>query len=344
MNDSYIQNLRYKLQRRVRRLNGIGDGQRFHNQLSQFLVWLDNEPMVRGILDRLELDPKGREVAAWLAQDERSGRESYQFEQMMKFSSDAEEASACYLTLKKFASKSDNMPEYKTAMLLLRKNDVGEGLSFFWKTFIEPLYDYINEHLDDTGAILALLRRYKQRCEWFHRKRLLETFEKDTGKGEENLAYDAYEYLFDQGLELYIEPESPAGRPDMVSAEIGAERLIADAKIFDPDRSKPKYYLIKGFRQIYDYAAEHNSPVGFLLIFKTCEKDLHLSLTGAVSGTPYVIHNNRTFFFMVVDLFAYQQSASKRGQLAAVELTADELVSAVEDISGEDAGEGTPDA
>lgn len=259
---------------------------------------------------------------------------------MMKFGSDAEEASACYLSLKGCACKDENIPEAELGRFLLGGRDIESALSSFCETFLEPFYDYLDEHLDDTGAILALLRRYKQRCEWFHRKRLLETFEDDTRNGEKNLAYDAYEYLFDQGLELYIEPESPAGRPDMVSAEIGAERLIADAKIF----SGTKSYLIKGFRQIYDYAAEHNSPVGFLLIFKTCEKDLHLSLTGAVSGTPYVIHNNRTFFFVVVDLFAYQQSASKRGQLAAVELTAAELVSEVEKISREDAGEGTPDA
>ena len=340
MDDSYIQKLRYKLQRRVRRLNGTGNVQSFHNQLFQFIAWLDNEPMVRGILDRLELEPKGQEVASWLSEAGLTGRESYLFRQMMKFASDVEEASACYLILRVFAYKNDNMPESKAATILLGVRGSEEGLSAFCNTFLEPLYDYLDEHLDDTGAILALLRRYKQRCEWFHRKRLLETFENDTRDGEKNLAYDAYEYLFDQGLELYIEPESPAGRPDMVSAEIGAERLIADAKIF----SGTKSYLIKGFRQIYDYAAEHNSPVGFLLIFKTCEKDLHLSLTGAVSETPYVIHNNRTFFFVVVDLFAYQQSASKRGQLAAVELTAAELVSAAENISGEKAGKGTSDA
>jgi len=227
------------------------------------------------------------------------------------------------------------MPEADAGRSLVGGRDSESTLSNFCEVFLEPLYDYLDEHLDDTGAILALLRRYKQRCEWFHRKSLLEAFETDTPNGEKNLAYDAYEYLFDQGLELYIEPESPTGRPDMVSAKIGTECLIADAKIFDPNRSKPKSYLVKGFRQIYDYAAEHNSPVGFLLIFKTCEKDLHLSLTGAVSGIPYVIHNNRTFFFVVVDLFAYQQSASKRGQLTAVELTADELVSAVDDLAGE---------
>jgi len=99
MKDSYIQKLRYKLQRRVRRLNGTGDGQRFHNRLFQFLGWLDNEPAIRGILDRLELEPKGQEIAQWLSMDGRSGREKQQFKQMMKFTSDVAEASACYLVL-----------------------------------------------------------------------------------------------------------------------------------------------------------------------------------------------------------------------------------------------------
>ncbi|MDY6799438.1 MAG: hypothetical protein SVX28_12060 [Pseudomonadota bacterium] len=323
MNDSYIQNLRYKLQRRVRRLKGIEEPEWFHNQLCQFRIWMENEPLLGGILDRLKLEPESRDFY------ERDYIHTYRLGEFPKFGNDDAQASLCYGMINFFTHEEelDNAGEAE----FLRARTYAEGLTAFCEVFLEPLYDYLDEHLDDTGVILALLRRYKKRCEWFHRKHLLEKFEADTQNGEKNLAQDAYEYLFDQGLELYIEPESPAGRPDMVSAEIGAERLIADAKIFNGTKS----YLTKGFRQIYDYAAEHNSPVGFLLIFKTCERDLHLSLTGEVSGVPYMIHNNRTFFFVVVDLFAYQQSASKRGQLTAVELTADELVSAVDDLAGE---------
>jgi len=45
-------------------------------------------------------------------------------------------------------------------------------------------------------------------------------------------AYDLYEYLHDQGIQFHIEPESASGRVDLISAQSGKDRLMADAKNF----------------------------------------------------------------------------------------------------------------
>ena len=97
---------------------------------------------------------------------------------------------------------------------------------------------------------LSLLKKYKHRCGWFHRSELLVKCQTKTRKGEESLAYDLYAYLHDQGIQFHIEPQSDSGRIDMISAQIGNDRLVAEAKIFSPSRGQGVAYIVKGFRQI----------------------------------------------------------------------------------------------
>ena len=175
------------------------------------------------------------------------------------------------------------------------------------------------------GFILSILRHYKHKCEWFQRNKLYNIWEKDTRRGEKNLALHLYEYLHDQGITFFIEPSSVSGEADLVASQGDDEPLIADAKIFDPEKSKDKQYIAKGFRQIYDYTLDYNEPVGFLVIFKTCEENLKFGLAHASQGTPYIQHNGKTIFFVTIDIFPYEESASKRGKLKYVELSEEDL-------------------
>jgi hypothetical protein len=106
-----------------------------------------------------------------------------------------------------------------------------------------------------------------------------------------------YEHLHDQGLEFSIEPASASGEADLVSAQNSDDPLIADAKIFDTNKSKGKGYLVKAFQQIYRYTVDYTKPFGYLIIFKTCEEDLRLALTNSEQLTPSVTYNNKTIFF-----------------------------------------------
>ena len=60
------------------------------------------------------------------------------------------------------------------------------------EVFLEPFYEYVDEHLDGQRAMLALLLRYKQRSEWFHRDRLWRLTQDDKRNAERLLALDLY--------------------------------------------------------------------------------------------------------------------------------------------------------
>jgi hypothetical protein len=82
----------------------------------------------------------------------------------------------------------------------------------------------------------------------------------------------------------------------------------------------------KGFRQVYDYIRDFNESFGYLVIFKTGEQDLSIPTERQESSIPFITHNNKTIFFIVIDIFGYPESASKRGKLQAYGITAQQFV------------------
>ena len=192
--------------------------------------------------------------------------------------------------------------------------------------FLEPLYEYLDEQLDDQRAILALLRRYKHKCEWFQRKHLFKSWEDNTKIGEKLLALHLYEYLHDQGLDFVIEPSSVSGEVDLIAAQKSDEPLIADVKIFNPEKGKGTDYIARGFNQIYLYTLDYNEPFGYLIIYNTSGQDLRFVLANQEQSTPFVVHNNKTIFVVTIDVFPYETSASRRGRLKTVEITEEDLI------------------
>jgi len=315
MDKDYIQNVRYKLQKRVRRVNS-SEFHVFHYVLKQFWGFLHDQPLFSGIMQELSL--KADRVADDVEKIF-SGRNA------IVFDSEEENAAAAYLVIKRCVESDNGNIEIEIAHNYSNERKHNDALEAFKDIFVEPFYEYLDENLDDSGFILSLLRRYKHKCEWFLRNLLYSTWEKDTRKGEKLLALHLYEYLHDQGVEFSIEPSSASGEADLVSAQNTDEPLIADVKIFNPEKGKGKDYIAKGFRQIYTYTLDYNEPMGFLIIFKTCEEDIKLPFANQAQMTPFVQHNNKTIFFLVVDVYPYEKSASKRGKLEFAELTEDVL-------------------
>ncbi|MFC1712164.1 hypothetical protein ACFL6S_00780 [Candidatus Poribacteria bacterium] len=242
-----------------------------------------------------------------------------------------ESAALSYFVIKR-CIESDNLHIEHT---IGRRYGVGtskhdEALEYFKDIFLETLYDYLDEHIDDQRAILALLRRYKHKCEWFQHEHLLNLWESCTQKGEKLLSRHLFEYLHDQGLNFVIEPLSVSGRADLVGAQETEDPIVADMKIFNPDKGKGKSYIASGFNQIYTYMRNYNEPFGYLIIYKTCERDLRFTLAHQTQSTPFVIHNNKTIFLITIDIAPYEASASKRGVLDVVEITEEDLVQRVE--------------
>ena len=315
MDREYLQNLRYKLQKRVRRINSC-EYQVFHYVLKQFWGFLQDQPILVGIMDSLA-------VNAHLVESDVN--EIFDSEAPKAFESEFENAVASFLVIKRCVESERELVEYEIAMNYSDESSGNEILESFKDIFVEPFYDYMDEHIDDSSLILSLLVKYKHKCEWFRREGLLKMWESDTKRGEKRLAMHLYEYLYDQGINFSIEPVSASGEADAVSSQQGEEPLIVDVKIFNPDKSKGKNYIAKGFRQVYDYTLDYNEPIGYLVIFKTCEQDIKFTLPDSTHSTPFVKHNNKTIFFLVVDVYAYEASASKRGKLKFVEFTESDL-------------------
>ena len=316
MNGEYVQNLRYKLQKRVRRLNST-EYQVFHFSLKQFWGFLRDHPVLLGILEDLE-----HRCASSESDADKILKES----KTLVFDSELENSAVAYFVVKKCVESDKQMVEVNVGRAYCHESKHNDSLEYFKSIFLEPLYEYIDEQIDDQRAILALLRRYKKKCEWFQREYLFKLWEGDTTKGEKHLSLHLYEYLHDQGLDFVIEPSSASGEVDLVSSQTGDYPLIADAKIFNPEKGKGTPYIAQGFNQIYLYTLDYNEPFGFLIIFNTSGEDLRFTLGKQEQSTPFLVHNNKTIFLLVIDIFPHMTSASKRGPLTTVEIREQDLI------------------
>jgi len=247
---------------------------------------------------------------------------------------EVENAAFAYLVLKWCVeTTNDKMPEVRIGYNLTPGKHHDNALEAFRIAFVEPLYEYMDEQMDDQRAILALIRRYKHKCESFQRRQLFDLWSGNTAKGEKLLAFHLYEYLHDQGVNFTIEPTSASGEADLVAAQNSDDPLIADAKIFNPEKSKAKPYICKAFHQIYQYTLDYNEPFGYLVIFKTCPEDLKFVLAGQEQSVPFIIHNHKTIFLLTIDIYPHEKFASERGYLKSHEITQDELIRSPEKSS-----------
>ena len=316
MNIEYIQNLRYKLQKRVRQLNSA-DHLTLHVKLQHFIVFLRGHPLLVAILEHLEHqfpnldDPNDIEAGFNENTPDGLGKD------------EDEHAAIAWRMLKRAVASEEEHFEMNTGFGFTGGSEAEDCLDAFRAVYLEPVYEYLDEHLDDQRAILALLLRYKHRSEWFRKEQLLQLAE----DGERPMADDLYEYHFDQGIDFTVEPKSASGRPDLLADQIGDDHLVADAKLFRPGAGKA--YIAKAFHQIYQYCLDYNEPFGYLIVFKTCEEDLSFPLANQEQATPFLVHNNKTIFFVVVDICRHENTASKRGKLKTMEISEKELVEAI---------------
>jgi hypothetical protein len=63
----------------------------------------------------------------------------------------------------------------------------------------------------------------------------------------------------------------------LVTDHVGEDRVVADAKLFWPEKGKGKNYLISAFNQAYTCARDYNEPASYLVIYKMSREDSHFS-------------------------------------------------------------------
>lgn len=85
-----------------------------------------------------------------------------------------------------------------------------------------------------------------------------------------------------------------------------------------------------GFHQAYTYARDYNEPCAYLVIYKMCRENVTFLLPPAGAMFPSLTVNNKTVFFVVIDLCGHGASASKRGPLRGVEIIAADRVQSLD--------------
>ncbi len=319
MSDDFIQLMRYKLQKRMRRLNSTTPSL-FHFVNIQFYRFITTNEIFSNLIadyeerwPRLKID----------IDDLFNGAEA------LAFDNEEENAIAGFLVLKRCAESDDERSE---VLLGLRygKRESEDALELYKDLFIEPLYEFLDENLDSSKNLLNLLVRYKRTNEWFKKNAMLQMFKENTQNGEAVLASNLFEYLYSQGINFYIEPQIDTGRVDLISDQVGDERLLIDAKIYDPESSRGKSYIAKGYNQMLTYAHEYNEPVAYLVIFQTGGNDLSINFKMRDNKIPFILHDNKIVHFVKIDLRDLP-SASKRGLHTTSVITEHDLIVEIEE-------------
>lgn len=240
----------------------------------------------------------------------------------------AEEAAAiAYTKWKRYADRNDTYEYYQHVTGHCQGFD--DGLEKYREWYVEPLFDHLDEILEDSNIVLATLTRYKHKVEWYRREELQRLFSTNQSTGENVLAKHMYEYLFDQGIAFVVEPKIASGRPDAVSLEDSNHPFIGDAKIFDA-ASRGATYIKKGLYQVYQYCLDCNEAVGYLIVFNVSDKQLRLEMPSS-ENAPRFEYNHKTIFVIIIDIHAYEGTASKRAIPESVTITAEEMVREVKE-------------
>lgn len=309
MDSAYLQRIRFQLQKRFRRLNSCSH-LLFHSSMVQFWAYLQAHPLTAGVLARLEAEASQytAEVAALTTSRE-----------IAEFTTEAEQFGFVYRVVQHCAQQplgSQLGPEVRIGHALSNERKHDDALNHFREIFLEPLYEYVDDALDQQGAVLSLLVKYKRNVEWFEREVLAEMAIGD----ERKLAKHLYAYLFDQGLDFHVEPQSISGEADLVAPD-----LVLDAKVFDGER-RSVAYLASGVHQVHTYARDFNQEVGYLVVYKTCPETLDFPFALSGQLAPCVTVGGKTIYVFVIDICQYESSASKRGVLKVHTIDRDYLL------------------
>jgi hypothetical protein len=279
----------------------------------RFWAFFDQAPILRAVAEELSArcPEAGGSVERIFKRDHLEG------------STEEESAAIGYGVLRRFAEQGKQLTFLH---LVSTHGNYAELLDKFRTRYLRPFYDYLDEHLDDRNFVLFALVRYKWLCEWFERDALFNVWNQNLQRGEKTLALHLYRNLFEQGIDFQIEPWSVSGEADMVASQTSEHPLIADAKVFNPEKSKGGSYIRQAFHQIYRYTCDYNQPIGYLVIFNTSEKQLNFDLKNESQPVPRITFNNKTVFFLEIDIFPHPESASRRKAGETINLTEQEII------------------
>ncbi len=279
----------------------MADSQQHATELQLFLQFLDDNPHLRALLHTLDASEE-TDFEQW--KDDLSHWVSFP-------PSEPARAKLCLSILKECASGQSRSWLHRFS---IGRTKIDEMLNDLNDAVLDPLVNYLDDRIDDTGNVLYLLQRFKRKAEWFKQQELYQQYSDCTRSGEKDLDRVLREALFDGGVDFpFPQPDSPSGRADIVSLDEASDPLVLETKVFDPSRSKGKSHLRQGFHQVLRYANDYQQNVGYLVAFNCSGNQLVWPSESSADGEfpPRIVHDGKTFFLIAIDIGTDRESASR---------------------------------
>jgi hypothetical protein len=324
MNTENLFRLQKRLRRRAERILQARKPY-FIPKVKRFWEFLHAEPVLAGILQELQrsqFTALNKAQHIWTTGSLSAPKQPA----IVATTTEAEHAAVAHQLLRFLTESEDDFENVERNWY----GDTDPGSHHKFKDeVVVPLCDFLEEALDERDAVLGFLVRYKKRCEWFSRdelyQRTREEGEKDYAQIEEVLKNDLYRYLHDQGVNFTIEPYSVKGKIDLILDQKGAKPLHIEVKVFDDER-RDQAYLRSGISQLLIYMDQHNTTIGYLTIYKTCESILEFGGDGQTDTIPFLQHHNKWIFVLIVDLFPHTKPVSQRVDCKRIMITCNDLL------------------
>lgn len=319
MNVEHIQGIRVRLQRRWRRLRGASPHSAKYASIAlrDFIL---AEPTCRASVDRLvsRFPNLDGDINSILTRRTRVTGES------------EDEGAAIGWLLVQASAAPDRPPDtWEDIGTLL--GGIGDGIEHY----VEPLFDYLDEILDDRAELLTALLRFRQWAEWFGYARIAEVVAAEDRRVAEHggrrqverrLQQLMFERLFLDGVslasEVSREPDCGVGRPDFLFTFMGRP-VVTEVKLFPGSGGVPG--LGSGMGQLLTYMDTYQAASSYLVIFNTDPRGLRCGWAANHGGIPLIQVGDKTAYVMVVAATGDDRSASERGPADPVVLSAADL-------------------
>lgn len=334
MDDQLIQRSRYVLKTRVRRAKTCPNNL-FPSACKHFMNWVNNHPIFSGALIALR-EHKSElqdELKNFIKNTEKTDADYESFK--YSASTTNEHSAICLFIIEIIANMTEEESLYSNFYYqltyyltrdFLQKTE--EQIELIRNVVLDGLYEYLDEQIDSRNALYGIILKYKQRSEWFCRNRLRDTVSKGIeGKsGERALTVDLQEYIFNQGVEFYIEPSSSSGEADLIIKASEGKSIIIDAKYIQSGsiRSEIVRKISTGFHQVMRYCTDYNEHEGYLVTFVSIDRRIDLELE-EIDGIKFLRLGSKVIYHLFVDI-SDSPSASKSGKAVEILIKREELV------------------
>lgn len=314
----YHHNLRTDLQDWQDRLYR-GSNRTFRKQLKSFFSFLETTKVTKGLIDVL--------CSKHLLTDEQLRNFEKKIDGGMRIEHDTPDDHAAFSF--QFLEYLINRNTFnKTGYCLtFRAQDFEGTKTQLIEEHISPIINCLLDKLDNSSSVLYLLEKYKKRSEWFKKTDLNNNYKTTNTNYEQIFEDDLRLYLFDQGVDYpSLIPKSASGRADNVGKLDRLDPIVVEIIIFDRSKGYGKKRIRDGFTQIVKYTSDYNRDFGYLVIFNMDRVKINFKFQEANNlFRPMLSFNNKTYFFIIVNLFE-SVSASKLRQIKTIEITDDDLI------------------